>query len=54
MKKMKSGRKALPENEKKESVATYHKPCDLEKIGGRNGAREIAFAAIEKAIKRAK
>lgn len=54
MAKMKSGRKEVPKNEKKESVATYHRPCDLEKIGGREGAREIASAAIEKAIKRAR
>lgn len=42
--------------DKKEKViqvtASYHKPCDIEKIGGMVRAREIAKKAVEKEIRR--
>lgn len=53
-KKSKPGPKRKPESELAISIATYHKSSDIIKIGGRERAREIAFAAIEKEIKKVK
>lgn len=47
-----AGRKKLAPKEKKVSVSTYHKECDIELIGGIEIAREVAKLAIERKIKR--
>lgn len=39
-------------NLKKIPVQTYHRECDVEKIGGIEVARNIAHVAIEKIIKK--
>ena len=47
-----AGRKKITDKTKKISVATYHKECDIELIGGMEAARDVAFAAIERKIKK--
>lgn len=47
-----AGRKKLTKNEKRISVATYHKTSDIKLIGGMNAARDVAREAIEKKIKK--
>lgn len=46
----KAGRKKLPESEKKIPVVSHHKQCDIDKIGGIEYARDLAYTAIEKKI----